>query len=205
MALASRWSRPQLLLRARSLIQPHDLRPSVIDQLTGKEVAATFDGLGRELPDVDLRRKFSPKEIEAIKQASDDAGGILVFTNQSPDLSVQDQVRFGQLIADSDKTCIEPHAVAEGHKDAPEVLEIVREPTASVVFGENWHSDNSFMEKTCSYSILRGWVVPRLGVNDTLFSSTEAAYDLLPPAMQRLLLDLNAYHSANKAEPVVVF
>ena len=41
--------------------------------------------------------------------------------------------------------------------------------------------------------------MPRLGVNDTLFSSTEDAFDALSPTMQRLLLDLNAYHSGNKA------
>lgn len=167
--------------------------------LTGKEVSATFAGLGRELPNVDLTQEFSAEDIETIKQASDDAGGILVFTNQKPSMTMADHVRFGQQMADSDNTVIEPHAVAKGHKDAPEVLEIVREATADVVFGENWHSDNSFMAQTCSYSILRGYVVPRLGVNDTLFSSSEAAFDALSPTMQRLLLDLKAYHSANKA------
>ena len=55
----------------------------------------------------------------------------------------------------------------------------VREADAKVVFGENWHSDNSFHTETCSYSILRGAVVPRLGVNDTLFSSVEAAFEAL--------------------------
>jgi taurine dioxygenase len=75
----------------------------------------------------------------------------------------------------------------------------VREATANVVFGENWHSDNSFHGQTCSYSILRGAVVPRLGVNDTLFSSTQAAYDALSQTMQNLLKDLCAYHSANRA------
>ena len=101
--------------------------------------------------------------------------------------------------AESEATELEPHAVAQGHPDAPEVLEIVREANQNVVFGENWHSDNSFHEETASYSILRGYEVPRLGVNDTLFSSTEDAYDALSPTMQNLLLDLNAYHSANRA------
>ena len=195
---ASRASR--LLQGSRPLIQPHAQRPKgIIDQLTGREVAATFSELGRELPNVDLTQAFDEADIEALKQASDDAGGILVFTNQRPEMSIHDHVRFGQQMADADNTIIEPHAVAAGHPDAPEVLEIVREPTANVVFGENWHSDNSFMSQTCSYSILRGAVVPRLGANDTLFSSSEAAYDALSPTMQRLLLDLNAYHSANKA------
>jgi len=190
----------RLLQGAKPLIQPHDLRPvGLLDQLHKKPVEATFDGLGVELPNIDLRQDLSPEDIEVIKKASDDAGGIVVMTNQSEDMTMHDHVRFGQQMADSDSTVIEPHSVAAGHPDAPEVLEIVREANANVVFGENWHSDNSFHDRTCSYSILRGFVVPRLGVNDTLFSSVEAAYDALSPTMQDLLLDLNAYHSANRA------
>ena len=114
-------------------------------------------------------------------------------------MTIHDHVRFAQAMADSDNTVIEPHAVSAGMPEAPEILQIVRQPTVNVVFGENWHSDNSFHDQTCSYSILRGWEVPRLGVNDTLFSSTEDAYDALSSTMQNLLLDINAYHSANRA------
>jgi len=193
-------SSARLLAGRKALIQPRHLRPAgIIDQLTGRPVETRNDTLGAELPNVDLTQKLSPADIETIKQASDDAGGILVLTNQKPEMTIHDHVRFGQQLADSDNTEIEPHAVAAGHPDAPEILEIVRDANANVVFGENWHSDNSFHARTSSYSILRGVVVPRLGVNDTLFSSTEAAYDALSSTMQNLLLDLNAYHSANRA------
>ena len=198
-ALAS--SPPLRLLEGRApLIQPHELRPKgIIDQLTGKEVEIGNEDLGAELPNVDLRQEFTAEEIETIQQASDDAGGILVFTNQDPSMTVHHHVAFARQIAAADNTVIEPHAVTLGLPEAPEVLQIVREASAHVVFGENWHSDNSFHEETASYSILRGYEVPRLGVNDTLFSSTEDAYDALSPTMQNLLLDLNAYHSANRA------
>jgi len=193
-------SASRLLEGRQQLIQPHELRPAgTIDQLTGKPVRATCDSLGAELPHVDLGDSFSAADIETLKQACDDAGGILVFTNQRPSMSIHEHVRFAQRVADSDGTVIEPHSVATGHPDAPEVLEIVREAGARVVFGENWHSDNSFLGHTGSYSILRGALVPRLGVNDTLFSSTELAYAALTPSMQRLVIDLNAYHSAHRA------
>lgn len=189
-----------LLEGRRPLIQPHDERPKgVIDMLTGKEVEATNVRLGLELPNVDLTQDFTLDDLEVLKQASDEAGGILVFTNQRADMTVQDLVRFGNAMAASDSTVLEPHAVSAGLPDAPEVLEIVREANAKVVFGENWHSDNSFHDRTASYSILRGAVVPRLGVNDTLFSSVEDAYDALSPLMQSLLRDLKVYHSANRA------
>jgi len=190
----------RLLEGRRPLIQPHDLRPAgVLDQLTLEPVRATFDSLGWELPNVDLTEDFSDDDIETLHQASDDSGGILVFTNQKESMTVHDHVRFARRMADYAGTQIEPHSVAAGHPEAPEILEIVREPSANVVFGENWHSDNSFLARSASFSILRATEVPRLGVNDTLFSSCEAAYEALSPTMQNLLLDLNAFHSANKA------
>lgn len=184
---------------ARPLVQPTTRPEGTIDMMTGRPVRATSKHLGVELPNVDLTQQLSFDECEEIKQASDDAGGIVVFTNQNEDMTIHDHVNFAKMMAESEATELEPHAVAQGHPDAPEVLEIVREANASVVFGENWHSDHSFFGRTASYSILRGVEVPRLGVNDTLFSSTEDAYDALSPTMQNLLLDLNAYHSANKA------
>jgi taurine dioxygenase len=185
---------------ARPLVQPWSQRPTgIVDQLTGKVVESRNGSLGVELPNVDLRQDLSFDDLEQLKQASDDAGGIVVFTNQSPDFTVHDHVRFASAMAASDDTCIERHAVSLGHPDAPEMLEIIREADAGVVFGENWHSDHSFHAQTASYSILRGAVVPRFGVNDTLFSSTEDAFDALSSTMQNLLLDLNAYHSANRA------
>ena len=191
----------RLLDGARPLVQPHHLRPrGVIDQMTGKPVQATNDKLGVELPNVDLTQsEWDWDEIEALKQASDEAGGILVFTNQRPEMTYHDQIRFVQAVADHDNTVIEPHAVSAGLPDAPQLLEIVREAGANVVFGENWHSDNSFHDETASYSILRGAEVPRLGVNDTLFSSVEDAWDALPQKKQDMLIDLRVYHSANRA------
>lgn len=190
----------RLLDGRRPLIQPHDLRPKgVVDMLTGKPVQSFNDSLGVELPHVDLTDDFDYDDIEALKQACDEAGGIVVFTNQKPEMTVHDHVRFARSVADHDNTCLEPHGVAAGHKDAPEMLEIVREANAGVVFGENWHSDFSFHDESASYSILRGAEVPRLGVNDTLFSSVEDAWDALPQEKKDLLIDLRCFHSANRA------
>ena len=152
-------------------------------------------GLGAVLPNVDLTADFSEEDMQTLRQASHDAGGILVFPNQYK-LDTPKQIAFGRKFG-----TIEPHAVATGTvAECPECLEIIREPSATVVFGENWHSDNSFMEQTCSFSILRGTdVMPKRGSNDTLFSSTEAAFEALSPTMQNLLYGLKAYHSAGKA------
>lgn len=151
-------------------------------------------GLGAIMEGVDLRTPFTEDEIEVLLTACDEAGGILVFPDQQH-LTVESHLEFGRRLG-----VLEPHAVAHGLEGAPEVLEIVREANAKVVFGENWHSDNSFMRRTCSYSILRGTgIMPRRGANDTHFASTEAAYAALSPLMQQRLQGLYAYHSAGKA------
>lgn len=152
-------------------------------------------GLGVVVPNVDMTSELSKDEIEAIEQASAEACGILVFPNQSPSLSMKQQVDFAAQFGP-----IEPHPVAAAHPEHGDVLEIVREAGARVVFGENWHSDFSFMTYPCSFSFLRATdCMPPRGVNDTLFSNTEAAFDALSPSMQQLLQGLSAYHSANKA------
>jgi len=151
-------------------------------------------GLGAVL-DLDLRTPLTSADVREIEHACASAGGILVFPDQSASFTCHDHMRFASCFGEMDA-----HAVARGLPEAPLVLEIVREEGAHVVFGEDWHSDNSFLSETASYSFLRGTAcMPRLGANDTLFSSTEDAFDALSSTMQRLLMDLSAYHSANKA------
>ena len=66
-------------------------------------------GLGAVLPNVDLREDFNEEDISILKRASNDAGGIIVFPDQSK-LSLQDHVAFGRKLGE-----IEPHAgIREG-------------------------------------------------------------------------------------------
>ena len=82
----------------------------------------------------------------------------------------------------------------------PEILEIVREKDAQIVFGEEWHSDHSFQPLPASYSFLRATAqVTPYGTNNTEFAHCEAAWDAYSDTMKELLLPLDAYHSAGKA------
>ena len=68
----------------------------------------------------------------------------------------------------------EKHMVANGLPDHPEILEIVREKDASIVFGEEWHSDHSFQPLPASYSFLRATAqVTPYGTNNTEFAHCE--------------------------------
>ncbi len=124
-----------------------------------------------------------------------DSGGILAFPNQSAELSITDHVEFTKLFGNP-----EVHAVADGLDGHPEVLEIVREKAATVIFGENWHSDHSFQPLPASYSFLRSTSeTPPFGTNNTVFCNTIMAYEALSPAFKRLINGLQVYHSAGKA------
>ena len=66
------------------------------------------------------------------------------------------------------------------------------------VFAETWHSDWSFQATPPSATLLYALEVPESG-GDTAFANGQAAYDALSPAMQELLCDLNAVHSARRS------
>ncbi len=61
------------------------------------------------------------------------------------------------------------------------------------VFGGDWHSDFSFLERPPSGSVLNAHTLPPYG-GDTLWASQAAAWDALPDALQGLLLERDAIH-----------
>lgn len=63
---------------------------------------------------------------------------------------------------------------------------------------ESFHADVSFIETPPKISILRFETLPPVG-GDTLFISTEAAYDKLSPPLKQLAKSLKAVHSGIKS------
>ena len=61
--------------------------------------------IGIELPNVDLTRDFSVADIKLLEQVSDAAGGILVFTNQKPSMTIHDHVRRWRTRASPCRCC----------------------------------------------------------------------------------------------------
>ena len=74
------------------------------------------------------------------------------------------------------------------------------QPTAKVIFGEDYHSDHSFQEFPASYSFLRATnEVSPYGTNNTQFANTIHAYEDLSPLMKELIDGLMVSHSATRA------
>ena len=99
--------------------------------LDGATVLDEATGWGLRVPRCDLTKaaQFTKDDVQAIKAVIQDVRGILTFPSQQ-DLHPKDHVAFAAHFGTPEK-----HMVANGLKDHPEILEIVREKDAQIVFG----------------------------------------------------------------------
>ena len=120
-----------------------------------------------------------------------DTHHVLVFPGQSLTApALRDfTARFGPLFDHHDDVGV------LRHPEAPEVLEMRKEPDGTRLFGgSDWHADVTFRAPGAYLSILHAQVLPPVG-GDTGFASTVAAFEALSPGMQALFRNLNAVHS----------
>jgi len=136
--------------------------------------------LGSLVEDLDLSEPLAPERVEAIKTALAERG-VLAFRGQrlTPERLVEVSAAFGPLLR---VPYVEP---MPGHPDIIAVLKEAGE-TAISVFGGDWHSDYSFLERPPFATLLYGLEIPPAG-GDTLWADMRAAYDALSPAMRALL------------------
>ena len=99
--------------------------------LDGATMLDETTGWGLRVPNCDLTKaaQFTKDDVAAIKAVIQDVRGILTFPNQQ-DLHPKDHVAFAAHFGTPEK-----HMVANGLKEHPEILEIVREKDAQIVFG----------------------------------------------------------------------
>ena len=94
--------------------------------------------------------------------------------------------RIGELHVHPAAPCVEGH---------PSVMLIHADERSKVVAGNGWHTDVSCDERPPAATILHLPVVPDVG-GDTVFISTEAAYESLSKPMQAFLADKVAVHDS---------
>jgi taurine dioxygenase len=76
----------------------------------------------------------------------------------------------------------------------PEVIRVLKEADEpGGVFGGDWHTDFSFLERPPAGSMLSAEVVPPYG-GDTVWVSQAAAWETLPEPLQQLLTGRDAIH-----------
>jgi taurine dioxygenase len=128
--------------------------------------------------------------VAGIRRALVDHGAIF-FRDQK--LTPEAQLAFARRFGEP-----EVHPIVEGTDGLPEVIRVWKPAGQSASFGVGWHSDNSFFEKPSLGAVLYGETVPPYG-GDTIWASTERAWEALSETMQRMLLGLRAVHSARRA------
>ncbi len=115
---------------------------------------------------------------------------VAVFRDQklTPEQHIAFAKRFGE---------IHHHPFMQGMDDYPDILEIVKEPTDTFVFGASWHTDQMFNPKPAMATMLYAHEVPSAG-GDTMFCNMYAAYDALSDGMKDALKDVKTWCVGSK-------
>lgn len=159
---------------------------AIADHPTRIAVRPVGPTLGAEVTGVDLATLDDTTWAEIEAAWADHA--VLFFRDQDlpPDAHEALGRRIGELH-------VHPAApTVDGH---PNVMIIHADEKSKVVAGNGWHTDVSCDERPPAATILHLPVIPDSG-GDTLFISTEAAYDTLSGAMQDFLADKVAVHES---------
>ena len=139
--------------------------------------------VGAEISDVDLRQP-SPEAQADIRQALIDRK-IIFFRDQN--LSHHQYAEFMRIFGTPVKEDI---AVDDGHPAEVGAIHIRPDEQQRINF---WHMDHSFRDLPTPILSLYAKLLPPVG-GDTLFTSLEAAYDLLSERMKERIEGLNCFH-----------
>ncbi|MGI9463488.1 MAG: TauD/TfdA dioxygenase family protein [Aestuariivirgaceae bacterium] len=149
-----------------------------ISPITGA-LGATIDGINLAGPD--------DEGVSALKAALNKH---LVLYVKDQDLDRHQLSALGRLFG---PPFLHP-IVNNGFKDCPEVLELLREPNDTVMFGgQSWHADVTWMNPAGYVSILHGIELPPVG-GDTAFASTISAFEALSDGLKGFLRTQKAIH-----------
>lgn len=141
--------------------------------------------IGSEVEGVDLKAPLSPETIASIRALVLDRG-VVVFRDQH--LTPQQQLDFTANFG--------PIHISDRVKFKAPLPGISVFDSRDEIYGRvsRWHADLTSSEAPWSIEVLQAITVPETG-GDTLWSSTQAAYERLPEPLQRLADSLTAVHA----------
>ena len=155
-------------------------------QMDGLTVAPLTSAIGAEIEGIDLTEPLSAERADQLR-------GLLarhhVLFFRAQHLNLEQQKRFteafGPLLSLPYVTPMEGE---------PQVIRVYKgAEERGGVFGGDWHTDFSFLERPPAGSVLSAHTVPPQG-GDTLWVSQAAAWEALPSPLQELLAGRNAVH-----------
>ena len=155
-----------------------------------------------EVGDLDLSRPQSPATVEAIKQAFWQYA-VLIFPDQT--LTAEQHLAFAEQIGPLEPV-MESGRAADDQRLRPELADVSNlMPDGSIWEDEgahrflrlgdrHWHTDSSFKHVPALASLLYGKSIAPVG-GFTEFADERAAWDALPPDLQRQVEGLVGEHS----------
>ena len=152
--------------------------------------------LGAEIKGLDLTRPVADAEFEVIGDAFVEHQ-VLVFRDQ--DITVDQFVAFGRNFGEltvhpfRDRQAGSNKLSDANLPEHPELIVLDNHKDNPPHSTDQWHSDEMFRAEPPSATLLRSTIIPEIGGN-TVFASMIAAYDGLPPILQRFYSSLEAVH-----------
>lgn len=150
------------------------------------EIRPLTGAIGAEIEGLDLKQPMS-EDLAATLRTLLARHEVLFFRAQYLDIAQQKALTaaFGPAMT---LPYVKPM------EDEPEVIRVYKgADEIGGVFGGDWHTDFSFLERPPAGSVLSAVIVPAFG-GDTIWSSQSAAWEALPSALQDLLLKREAIH-----------
>jgi taurine dioxygenase len=153
------------------------------------QVRPLTGALGAELSGVDLARPLTPEAREEIKRALYDH--LVIYFRDQRGFTRERHLELAQMFGPLQKI---PHIFSvDGY---PDVQIVRREPGESRRYvGEGFHADSTVMKTPPTTVTMHCIEAPEVG-GDTAFANLQLAYETLSPAMQKLIGNLRAVHSA---------
>lgn len=144
--------------------------------------------MGAEIRGVDLANMSD----EVFAEVKDAWLGCQVAVFRDQKLTPDEHIAFAHRFGD-----IHHHPFMKGMDDYPDILEIVKEPSDTFVFGAAWHTDQMFNPQPAMATMLYAHEVPSAG-GDTMFANMYAAYDALSEGMKEALKDVKTWCVGSK-------
>lgn len=158
--------------------------------MSSLEITPLSTHIGAEIRGVDLSKPVDERLFGEIEQALFDHA-VIVFRGQR--FAAPEQIAFARRFGELDV-----HPIANGMKEHPEMIRVLKPKGERAFFGTSWHTDNTFFEAPSAAVVLFADTIPPVG-GDTLYASMSAAYETLSPKMKEFVRGLRAVHSASSA------
>lgn len=156
------------------------------------EIRPLDAALGAEVTGLDLSQPLADADFARIHRAHLDHH-LVVFRDQR--ITPAQQIAFSRRFGPLQIHVLDQFQLA-GHPEILIVSNVIEDgkPIGLGDAGHFWHSDLSYKERPSLGSLLHARELPRTG-GDTLFANMHAAWDTLPPDLQRQLDGLRAEHT----------